>query len=102
MRKIVALVAMLAMMLAAAAPAFAQDAIADDGATAIGGDVDNSVTAEFFFAPQVQVAANLQFGSAVAGTGDAVATDGSLVLVDNSSSLDTTLWVDQSQWNGGF
>jgi len=77
MRKVVLLAAMLAMMLAAAAPAFALDlggnAVADDGSIATGGDVD----VRFVDASQFQFAVNAQFGDANAIGDENVAFVGS-------------------------
>ena len=67
MKKMVAVGATAALMLMGASPAFAQDAIAVDDSVARGGDVT------FLFAPQLQFAAQGQFGDAVADD-DAVAT----------------------------
>lgn len=83
-------VAMMAMMLMAAAPAFAQagDAVATDGSIATGGDQ----TIEVLLAPQVQLAfaAQGQFGDANA-TGDA-----------SSAEIGQSLVIEQHQVNGGF
>lgn len=86
------LAAMLAMMMVAAAPAYAQDAFAVSGegdATATGGDVtvvDASQTATVDVS-QVQT-----------GDATAVADDGSLSFASVDSSLDVTV----NQVNGGF
>ena len=66
MKKMVAVGATAALLLMGASPAFAQDAIAVDDSVARGGDVT------FLFAPQLQFAAQGQFGDAVADD-DAVA-----------------------------
>ncbi len=73
------LAAMLAMVLVAAAPAFAQATVISDD------DVDNSITQ---FAAQFQVAAASQnnFGDA-----NAAADDGSA-----EASISQDLWIDQS------
>ena len=76
------LAAMLAMVLAAAAPAFAQDATADDGAIAEGGDV------QYVDCSQVQQAIQGQYGDA-----QATADDGSVAVAAN------TLGISQTQVN---
>jgi hypothetical protein len=88
MRKLLAMGTMLVLMLAAAAPAFAD--------TAVGGDVD----LQFVDASQTQAAAALQ-----TNTGDATSTAGdfaSAADADATSSIDQSLTIDQSQWNGGI
>jgi LPXTG-motif cell wall-anchored protein len=60
MRKVMLLAAMLAMVLAAAVPAFAQDAVAVDDSVAQGGDV------QYVDCSQVQAALQGQYGDAVA------------------------------------
>src|SRR3712207_3780834 len=68
MKKIIATGAAAALLaMGAASPALAQDAVAVDDSVAQGGDVT------FLFAPQLQFAAQGQFGDAVADD-DAVAT----------------------------
>ena len=58
------LAAMLAMVLAAAAPALAQDAVADDESVAQGGDV------QYVDCSQVQTAVQGQYGDATATADD--------------------------------
>ncbi len=74
MRKVMLLAAMLAMVLAAAAPAFAQadggDAVADDESTAIGGNTN----VQYVDCSQVQAALQGQYGDANAIGEEAVAT----------------------------
>ena len=76
------LAAMLAMVLAAAAPAFAQDAVADDGSIAEGGDV------QYVDCSQVQTAIQGQYGDATA-----TADDESIAAAAN------TLGISQTQVN---
>lgn len=85
MKKLMAMGVMVVLMLALAAPAFAQDATADDGSIAEGGDVS------FLDASQVQQAVQIQAGDATA-----TADDGSVAFADNS------LFIFQAQFNGGF
>ncbi len=85
MKKLMAATAISVAMLAAASPAFAQDATADDGAIAEGGDV------LFLDASQAQQAVQVQAGDA-----GAVADDGSFAGAGNS------LGIYQAQYNGGF
>ncbi len=84
MKRLAATGAMLVLMVAAAAPSFAD--------TAIGGDV----TADFFDASQTQAAAALQINR-----GDATAT-ASGVATAADASISQSLDVSQWQWNGGF
>lgn len=62
MKKVMLLAAMLAMVLAVAAPAFAQDATADNGAAAAGGDDNSTQYTDSFntteFCNQVQIVVN--------------------------------------------
>ena len=90
MRKLVAMGMMLALMLAAASPPLAQDAIADDGSVAA-----TSLTVEVFDASQFQSADALQ-----TNTGDATATADDDSTAD--ASIDQSLQIDQFQLNGGF
>jgi len=83
MKKMFAVGATAALMLAASSPAFAQDAIAVDDSVALGGDV------LFLDASQFAFAAQGQFGDAVAAD-DAVAT----------VSSDQGITINQA--NGGF
>src|SRR3712207_3268336 len=74
MRKVMLLAAMLAMVLAAAVPAFAQgadvgNAVADDDSTAIGGDT----SVQYVDCSQVAAALQGQYGDAVADD-EAIAT----------------------------
>ncbi len=85
MKKLMAMAVMVVLMLALAAPAFAQDAVADDGSIAEGGDV------LFLDASQVQQAVQIQAGDATAA-----ADDGSAAFADNG------LFIYQYQFNGGF
>jgi hypothetical protein len=83
MKKIVAVGATAALMFMAASPAMAQDAVAVDDSAAFGGDVT------FLFAPQLQFAAQGQFG-------DAVADDDGVAVVASDQGI------TQNQANGGF
>ena len=83
MKKIVAVGAAAALMLMAASPAMAQDALAVDDSVARGGDVT------FLFAPQLQFAAQGQFG-------DAVADDDGVAIVASDQSI------VQNQINAGL
>jgi hypothetical protein len=74
MKKIVAVGATAALMFMAASPAMAQDAFAIDDSVARGGDVT------FLFAPQLQFAAQGQFG-------DAVADDDGVARVHSDQSI---------------
>lgn len=82
MKKMVAVGATAALLLMGASPAFAQDAIAVDDSVARGGDVT------FLFAPQLQFAAQGQFG-------DAVADDDAVARVSSDQ------WITQNQANAG-
>ena len=64
MRKVMLLAAMLAMVLAAAVPAFAQDATVGDDGVATGGDV------QYVDCSQVQAAIGAQYGDAGAAADD--------------------------------
>ena len=77
-------------MLTATAPAFAQDATADDGSTAT---VDYSVT-------EVDASQSQEVDVTQTNTGDATATatDGSIA----DAYIDQSLYIDQSQVNAGF
>jgi hypothetical protein len=83
MKKLVAVGATAALMFMAASPAMAQDAVAVDDSVAQGGDVT------FLFAPQVQFAAQGQFG-------DAVADDDGVAIVASDQSI------VQNQVNAGL
>jgi hypothetical protein len=83
MKKMFAVGATAALMLAASSPAFAQDAVAVDDGVAQGGDV------LFGDASQFQFAAQGQFG-------DAVADDGGVAVVASDQGI------TQNQLNGGF
>jgi hypothetical protein len=83
MKKIIAVGATAALMFMAASPAMAQDAVAVDDSAAFGGDVT------FLFAPQLQFAAQGQFG-------DAVADDDGVAVVASDQGI------TQNQLNGGF
>ena len=74
MKKLVAVGATAALMLMAASPAMAQDAVAVDDSVAQGGVVT------FLFAPQGQFAAQGQFG-------DAVADDDGVARVHSDQSI---------------
>ncbi len=93
MRKVVLLAAMLAMVLAAAAPAFALDlggdAFANDDSVAVGGDA----IVQFVDASQFQFALQAQFGDA-----DATAVDESEAVAGVSSEQGIT----QNQANAGL
>ena len=80
MRKLTILAAMLALMLVATAPAFAD--------TAVGGDVDVS----FRDASQTQAAAATQTNEGDADAGN----------LGSAAAIDQDLDLDQSQVNGGF
>lgn len=80
MKKLVGLVAMLALMLVAAAPAFANHAV--------GGDVDLT----FVDASQTQAAAATQTNE-----GDAEAGN-----LGSAAAIDQTLTIEQSQVNAGW
>jgi hypothetical protein len=82
MKKMVAVGATAALLLMGASPAFAQDAIAVDDSVAQGGDVT------FLFAPQLQFAAQGQFG-------DAVADD------DGVARVSSDQFITQNQANAG-
>ncbi len=82
-KKLVVLGVVLAMMVAMAAPAFAD---------AIAGDVD----VDFQSAPQFQFAAALQTQQ-----GDTTSS-ASGVATAADASIDQSLDFSQSQWNGGF
>lgn len=84
MKRLAATGAMLALMIAAAAPSFAD--------TAIGGDV----TLKFMDASQTQTAAALQVNE-----GDATAVAGDVGSAADAS-ISQSLAIDQWQWNGGF
>ncbi len=81
MKKMFAVGATAALMLAASSPAFAQVTVAGD---------DNDA-AQFVDASQVQVAVGAQFGDA-----NAAASDGSLAFASND------LGITQNQINGGL
>ena len=83
MKKLVAVGATAALMFMAASPAMAQDAVAVDDSVARGGDVT------FLFAPQLQFAAQGQFG-------DAVADDDGVARVHSDQSI------VQNQINAGL
>ncbi len=83
MRRVLVIGTMVALMLAAASPAFAD--------TAIGGDVDF----QFVDASQTQAATALQVNR-----GDATSTASGLGSAADAS-IDQGLTIDQSQWNGG-
>ena len=82
MKKMLAVGATAALLLTAASPAMAQDAFAVDDSEATGGDVT------FLFAPQLQFAAQGQFG-------DAVADD------DGVARVSSDQWIVQNQANAG-
>lgn len=84
MKKLMAMGVMVVSMLALATPAFAQDATANDGSIAEGGDV------LFLDASQFQGAVQIQAGDATA-----VADDGSAAFASN------TLGISQTQVNAG-
>ncbi len=84
MKRLAATGAMLVLMIAAAAPSFAD--------TAVGGDVD----VDFMSAPQFQFAAALQTQQ-----GDATSS-ASGVATAADAAIDQSLTIDQWQWNGGF
>ena len=81
MRKLIVLVAMLAMVLVAAAPAFAQTAVDDSVAR------DNSTTVTYEADAQ-NVVGDIETGDTIQ-RGDATATDDSVATVD--ADLDTSV-----------
>ena len=92
MRKLVAIVTMLVLMLAAAAPAFADTAVAGD------------VNLQFVDASQTQAAAALQIntGDAVSVASSTAGDFASAADADATASILQSLTIDQWQWNGGF
>jgi hypothetical protein len=92
MKRLAATGAMLALMIAAAAPGFAD--------TAVGGDV----TFEFMDASQTQAAAALQtqHGDTTATADSTAGNFASAADADATATIDQSLTIDQWQWNGGF
>jgi hypothetical protein len=92
MKRLAATGAMLVLMIAAAAPSFAD--------TAVGGDV----TLEFMDASQTQAAAALQInrGDATSTASSTAGDFASAADADATASIDQSLTIDQWQWNGGF
>jgi hypothetical protein len=90
-RKLLAMGTMLVLLLAAAAPAFAD--------TAVAGDVD----LQFVDASQTQAAAALQTNTGdVTSTASSTAGDfASAADASAEASIDQSLTIEQSQWNGG-
>lgn len=84
MKKMFAVGATAALMLAASSPAFAQDATAVDDSVATGGDV------QFVDASQFQFALQAQFGDA-----NAIGDENVAVVVSDQG-------ITQNQFNGGF
>ncbi len=84
MKKLIAVGATAALILAASSPAFAQDAVANDGSIATGGDV------QFVDASQFQFALQAQFGDANA-IGD-----------DNLAVVASDQGITQNQANAGL
>lgn len=84
MKKVMLLAAMLAVVLAAAAPAFAQ-------ATA------GNITAQYVNCSQVQNAVAGQYGTAAGGTANA---SGAASAVNNSAMIAQQLGINQAQING--
>lgn len=86
MRKLMLLVAMVAMVLVAAAPAFAQAIVTSDD------DIDNSVN-QFVSSERIQVAAASQVNTgdanAAADDGSATATISQDLSIDQSAVLNT-------------
>ncbi len=82
MKKMLAVGATAALLLTAASPAMAQDAVAIDDSVARGGDVT------FLYAPQVQFGLQAQYG-------DAVADD------DGVARVHSDQWIVQNQANAG-
>ena len=87
------LAAMLAMMMLAAAPAYAQDATAGDDGIAIGGDSTDSTVVDASQTTAVAVSQTQAGDSTATATGDSVAVSG-----DVTASLDVSV----NQFNGGF
>ena len=85
MKRMMAVAVTSVAMLAAASPAFAQDAVADDGSVATGGDV------VFLDASQAQFAGQVQTGDATAAADDL-----------SVAGAGNTLGIYQAQYNGGF
>ena len=81
MKKMFAVGATAALMLAAASPAMAQVTVAGD---------DNT-SAQFVDASQVQLAANVQFGDQNAAAND-----------DSTAEASSELFITQNQANAGF
>lgn len=88
--RLAASVAGVVLAFGVASPAFAQDAIADDGSFA-----STDLDARFYDASQFQVADVRQVN-----TGDVTATADGDSTAD--ASIDQSLYVDQYQLNGGF
>src|ERR671916_1237846 len=97
MRKVMLLAAMLAMVLAAAVPAFAQDAVAVDDSVAQGGDV------QYVDCSQVQAALQGQYGDAVADDEAvaAVASEQGITQNQVNACLGTVEDVNQGNDNVG-
>ncbi len=89
MKKLVATGTIAALMLAAASPAFAQDAFVGNDGVATGGDV------QFVDASQVQAAGAFQVneGDVFAGASDESTAD---------ASIDQSLFIGQFQLNAGL
>ncbi|MBA3389105.1 MAG: hypothetical protein H0U02_07060 [Rubrobacter sp.] len=89
MRKLMVLAAMLAMMLVAASPAFAQATAIDDSSDVTFEDSFN------VFAPQVAFVAGVQTNS---GDANAAAIDNSVA----ASAVEQSFELEVEQFNGGF
>ena len=94
MRKLTVLVAMLVMVLAAAAPAFAQTAV--DGSVAI----DNSTSVTYDAVAQ-NVVGDIETGDAIQrGDATAVAVDDSVARASIDADLDTSVSLSNEFGNG--
>lgn len=90
-KKLMIMVATLALMVAMASPSFAD---------AVGGDV----TFKFWDASQTQAAAatQAQHGDATAAAASSAGNFASAADADASAAIDQSLTIEQRQWNGGF
>ena len=90
MKKLLAMGTVVVLMLALAAPAFTQDAIADD----------DSVATTDFSLTVVDASQSQDVDVTQTNTGDVTATADDDSIAD--ASIDQSLYVDQYQLNGGF
>jgi hypothetical protein len=96
MRKLTALVAMLAMMLVAAAPAFAQTAVDDSVA------IDNSRTVTYDAVAQ-NIVGDIETGDAIQrGDATAVAVNDSVAVASIDADLDTSVSLSNEVGDGFF